>query len=289
MEDRRLLALQEERDRLRLESEAIRFRQEEERQNLLLRLKVLEEENRFLRSGNDRFSIYGTPEDSRKDRKEAADPRKPEASKEAVDPRKSEASKEAVDPRTPQASKEAVDPRRFEASKEAVDPRKFEAKEAVDPQSFHEAERPPDSKEAEDPQRQCGSSKTAEDAGEPEMRMMMKGMMKLMEGMQVLQSQIVDAKKAKDMEIVKGAIPDLPRLPEWKAETAPLDLTDWLLTIEPAMGDLSDTSQQWWEQMLQSARSWYIQHQEKSPLEKVKHKPQVPEDLQHPRYQRLEK
>ena len=98
-----------------------------------------------------------------------------------------------------------------------------------------------------------------------------------------------DAKKAKDMEIVKGAIPDLPRLPEWKAETAPLDLTDWLLTIEPAMGDLSDTSQQWWEQMLQSARSWYIQHQEKTPLEKVKHKPQVPEDLQHPRYQRLEK
>ena len=58
MEDRRLLALQEERDRLRLESEAIRFRQEEERQNLLLRLKVLEEENRVLRSGNDRSSIY---------------------------------------------------------------------------------------------------------------------------------------------------------------------------------------------------------------------------------------
>ena len=74
MEDRRLLALQEERDRLRLESEAIRFRQEEERQNLLLRLKVLEEENRLLKSGNDRSSIYGTPDGSRKDRKEAADP-----------------------------------------------------------------------------------------------------------------------------------------------------------------------------------------------------------------------
>jgi len=239
MEDRRLLALQEERDRLRLESEAIRFRQEEERQNLLLRLKVLEEENRLLKSGNDRSSIYGTPEGSRKDRKEAADPRKPEAPKEAADPRKFEASKEAVDPRKPEALKEAADPRRFEALKEAADPRRFEAsKEAVDPQSFHEAQRPPDSKEAEDPQRQCGNSKSAEDAGEPEIRMMMKGMMKLMEGMQVLQSQIVDAKKSKDMEIVKGAIPDLPRLSEWKAETAPLDLTDWLLTIEPAMGEI---------------------------------------------------
>ena len=46
------------------------------------------------------------------------------------------------------------------------------------------------------------------------------------------------------MEVVRGSVSELPRLPEWKAETAPLDLTDWLLTIEPAMGDLSDGSQQ---------------------------------------------
>ena len=55
------------------------------------------------------------------------------------------------------------------------------------------------------------------------------------------------------------------------------------------MGDLSDGSQQWWEEMVQAAKKWYIADQEKSPLEKVKHKPQVPLDLQHPRYQRLEK
>ena len=55
------------------------------------------------------------------------------------------------------------------------------------------------------------------------------------------------------------------------------------------MGDLSDGSQQWWEEMVQAAKKWYIADQEKSPLEKVKHKPQVPLDLQHPRYRRLEK
>ena len=58
-------------------------------------------------------------------------------------------------------------------------------------------------------------------------KMMMKGMLKLMEGMQMMQSQILEVKKEKMMEVVKGGVSDLPKLPEWKAETAPLDLTDW--------------------------------------------------------------
>ena len=120
-------------------------------------------------------------------------------------------------------------------------------------------------------------------------KMMMKGMLKLMEGMQMMQSQILEVKKEKTMEVVKGAVSELPKLPEWRAETAPLDLTDWLLTIEPAMGDLSDGSQQWWEKVLGAARSWYAEHQEKTPLEKVNHRPKMPEELNEPRFQRLEK
>ena len=68
-----------------------------------------------------------------------------------------------------------------------------------------------------------------------------------------------------------------------------MDLTDWLLTIGPAMGDLSNGSQQWWEATLASARDWYTKHQEKPPLEKVTHKPEVPEELKGAKYQRLEK
>ena len=120
-------------------------------------------------------------------------------------------------------------------------------------------------------------------------KMMMKGMLKLMEGMQMMQSQILEVKKEKTMEVVKGAVSELPKLPDWKAETAPLDLTDWLLTIEPAMGDLSDGSQQWWEKVLGAARTWYAEHQEKTPLEKVNHRPRMPEELNEPRFQRLEK
>ena len=68
-----------------------------------------------------------------------------------------------------------------------------------------------------------------------------------------------------------------------------LDLTDWLLTIEPAMGDLSDGSQQWWDGMLRAARRWYAAHQEKTPLERVNHLPEVLEELRGNRFQRLEK
>ena len=116
-------------------------------------------------------------------------------------------------------------------------------------------------------------------------KMMLKGMMKLMEGMQVMQAQLLDVKKDSSLEVVRGGASEL----EWKAETAPLDLTDWLLTIGPAMGDLSNGSQQWWEATLAAARDWYTKHQEKPPLEKVTHKPEVPLELREPRFQRLEK
>ena len=118
---------------------------------------------------------------------------------------------------------------------------------------------------------------------------MMKGMMKLMEGMQLMQTQILEVRKQKELEVVKSSVSELPRLPEWKVETAPLDLTDWLLCIEPAMGDLSDGSQQWWDGMLKAAKSWYTLHQEKTPLERVNHLPETPEELRGVRFQRLEK
>ena len=118
---------------------------------------------------------------------------------------------------------------------------------------------------------------------------MMQSMVKLMEGMQTMQAQILDVRRQKDVEVVKNAAVELPKLQEWKADTAPLDLADWLLVVEPVLSDLSDNSQQWWEAMLASVRQWYAEHQEKTPLERVNHKPQVPLPLQDPRFQRLEK
>lgn len=41
--------------------------------------------------------------------------------------------------------------------------------------------------------------------------------------------------------------------------------------------------------MLQAAKKWYSEHQDLSPLEKVNHHPEAPEELKEARYQRLEK
>lgn len=87
------------------------------------------------------------------------------------------------------------------------------------------------------------------------MQGILNGMMNLIQGMQAMQTQILDVKRQKELEVVKSGVAELPKLQDWKADTAPLDLTDWFLSIEPAMGDLSDGSQQWWDGMLRAAKS----------------------------------
>ena len=37
----------------------------------------------------------------------------------------------------------------------------------------------------------------------------------------MMQSQILEVRKQKDLEVVKNAAGDLPKLQEWKADTAP--------------------------------------------------------------------
>lgn len=61
-----------------------------------------------------------------------------------------------------------------------------------------------------------------EEPEEGKFHMMMEGMMELMEGMQMMQRQVLEVKKVKDMEVVRNSVMELLRLPEWKAETAPL-------------------------------------------------------------------
>ena len=65
--------------------------------------------------------------------------------------------------------------------------------------------------------------------------MVVQSVLKLMEGTHALQAQIADTKKSKEIEVVKEFVGELPKLPEWRAQPEPLNLTDWLLTIEPTM------------------------------------------------------
>jgi hypothetical protein len=63
----------------------------------------------------------------------------------------------------------------------------------------------------------------------------MKIMLKLMQGMQELQKQIVvskDERRGDEVEVVR-LVSDLPKLAEWSPETAPIDFGDWVISLHP--------------------------------------------------------
>ena len=141
----------------------------------------------------------------------------------------------------------------------------------------------PDSRPAE--QRQDGGG-----AGYPQQDQTINVVLKLMEGMQAMQEQLMKqsagGSKAKgsddhEEEVIRTGI-QLHALPEWNMESAPVDFQDWLLLISPQMGD-------WWNEAVQTAKDWYDSHQSMKPLEKLKHEIQPTAFLQQRRWARLEK
>lgn len=121
-------------------------------------------------------------------------------------------------------------------------------------------------------------------------------MLKLMQGMQKMQEQLMHhkSKHGKDHgegheeESLRGGI-DLHHLPEWSPDTAPVDLQDWLLLVDTQMCDLSASSHEWWSLTLDTARKWYQRHQSLKPIEKLQHKITLPAELQRPGWKRLER
>ena len=75
---------------------------------------------------------------------------------------------------------------------------------------------------------------------------------------------------------------EMPKLPEYKPESAPIDLGDWLCLVEPIMADLSDSSQTWWGKVMESAKGWYLKYQNTAPLERLKLLLRDPEELREP-------
>ena len=121
-------------------------------------------------------------------------------------------------------------------------------------------------------------------------------MLKLMQGMQRMQEQLLAhrGKTAKeggdghDEEMLRGGV-ELHQLPEWSPDTAPVDLQDWLLLVDPQMCDLSSSSHEWWAMTLETTRKWYQLHQSMKPIEKLQHQVTLPAELQQTKWKRLER
>ena len=99
----------------------------------------------------------------------------------------------------------------------------------------------------------------------------LKIMLKLMQGMQELQRQIVVSKddaRGDDVEVVRF-MSDLPKLVELSPDTAPIDFGVGVTCLHLHMSDLSSTSEMWWDLTLSTARAWYDSHMKLSPIQEV--------------------
>ncbi|CAL1136331.1 unnamed protein product [Cladocopium goreaui] len=227
-----------------------------------------------------------------------------EPKKEAVDPHSKEAAgsrvKEAVDPHSKEAagspSKEAADPRFKEAVRppktEAQDPRSFKAEEAVRPPK-HEAEdsRSSQPKEAADPQSQrpkddgSGANTAFTERSLEFMALMMDSMKEMHKRL----NEPKDEGVIKGVETVRSGAPDLPLLAPWEPQQGPLILGDWLLIIEPIISDLSTSASVWWKTSVSAAEAWYKVHMALSPLDRIQHKVETPEEVLQQKWERLER
>ena len=106
-----------------------------------------------------------------------------------------------------------------------------------------------------------------------------------------MQQQWIDSKdeeREQGSEYVRGN-PTLPLLPEWNATTGPIDLNDWISLIDPVMSDLTGASSLWWQKLMEESTSWYHQHLQLQPLDRISHVPTPSESLATTKWARLEK
>ena len=117
-------------------------------------------------------------------------------------------------------------------------------------------------------------------------------MLGLMQGMQELQKRVLEVEKGEEKgeaEWVRGGSVVLPKLPEWSGTTGPIDFNDWLCLIEPQMADLTNTSAEWWSQLLEESRDWYEEHLKLPPLKRMGHEARPSLALSVKRWSRLER
>ena len=124
--------------------------------------------------------------------------------------------------------------------------------------------------------------------GDPPTGDTMKFMMTMLEGMQKLMMSREGFKDPSAVEVVKNSI-ELPKLVEWSQETGPIDLGDWVATIEPFIEDLSDGAAEWWSLLWKEANEWYDRHQAMTPLERLSHEVVATEELAQAKWARLER
>ncbi|CAE7937414.1 tilS, partial [Symbiodinium sp. KB8] len=99
--------------------------------------------------------------------------------------------------------------------------------------------------------------------------------------------QLKQMEKKDVPEVVKPGISSLPMLDSPGKESSPVDIQDWLEEVGSIMGDLSDTSHEWWRAVRETADGHYKKWVTATPMEKLTIA--LPKDvkLEHGKYGRV--
>eukprot|EP00438_Fugacium_kawagutii_P030710 Skav213064 [mRNA] locus=scaffold364:594309:601403:- [translate_table: standard] len=114
-------------------------------------------------------------------------------------------------------------------------------------------------------------------------------MLKILTGMQEMQKQLMETRDNDGQGSDNVRSLTLPPLAEWSASTGPIDLNDWLALIDPMMSDLSNSSGEWWRQLLHEAQQWYHDHLQLQPLHRITHDAKPSQHLAQQKWKRLER
>ena len=105
--------------------------------------------------------------------------------------------------------------------------------------------------------------------------------------LQGIVSEITTSPKAAvKQEMIKPGVATLPELPPLGPEAC-LAFSDWLHNVKPALGDVSDSSEELWSLILIESTKWYTNYLKLDPLGRLAFKPVPTGDLAQPKWQRV--
>ena len=87
-------------------------------------------------------------------------------------------------------------------------------------------------------------------------------------------------------ETIKPGTATLPDLPMAGPEAC-LEFADWLHNSRPALADISDSSEELWENIVNEAGAWYSDYLRKPPLERLSMKPTPSSTILQPKWTRV--
>ena len=112
----------------------------------------------------------------------------------------------------------------------------------------------------------------------------------VLKGMAQLQGLVSEMstspKQSEKPESVKPGVSSLPELPTPGAESCLL-FSDWIHNSRPPLSDISDTSEELWEGVLNEASTWYAKYLQLDPLSRLVFQPEPSEFLNKPKWSRV--